>query len=103
MLIVNSINGVPIRLTEERWQHITGRHPEMGTLREMVLETVAEPDMIQEGDFDEFLAVRLYPRTPLTRKYLIVAYRETEPRDGFILTAYLAAKASVRRKVLWKR
>jgi len=51
MLIVLSRNGVPVRLTEERWQHIVHRHPEMDDQRERVLETVAEPDMIQQGDF----------------------------------------------------
>ena len=47
MLIVHSHNGVPIRLTEERWQHVMHRHPDMETEREQVLETLAEPDMIQ--------------------------------------------------------
>ena len=47
MLIVRSHNGVPIRLTEERWQHVMHRHPDMETQREQVLETLAESDMIQ--------------------------------------------------------
>lgn len=29
MRIVGSVNEVPIRLTEERWEHISRRHPEM--------------------------------------------------------------------------
>lgn len=69
MLIVRSRNGVPVRLTEERWQHIVHRHPEMNNQCERVLETVAEPDMIQQGDFGELLAVRFYPETPLTRNF----------------------------------
>lgn len=27
--IATSVNGVPIRLTEERWSHITAGHPEI--------------------------------------------------------------------------
>ena len=50
MLIVRALSGVPIRLTEERWQHIVRRHPEMADQRERVLETLAEPDIIQQGD-----------------------------------------------------
>jgi hypothetical protein len=46
MLVVRSRNGVPIRLTQEWWQHIVRRHTEMDDERERVLETVAEPDMI---------------------------------------------------------
>jgi len=61
MLIVRSRNGVPVRLTEERWQHIVRRHLEMDNQRELVLETLAEPDMIQLGDSGELLAIRFYP------------------------------------------
>ncbi|MDI6794815.1 MAG: hypothetical protein QME81_18445, partial [bacterium] len=46
MLIIRSRNSVPIRLTQERWQHILHRHPEMETQCERVLETVAGPDII---------------------------------------------------------
>jgi hypothetical protein len=103
VLIVHSHNGVPIRLTEERWQHVMHRHPDMETQRERALETLVEPDMIQEGDFGTLLAARLYPETPLTRKYLVVVYRETNSEDGFVLTAYLASQLSARRDTLWKR
>jgi hypothetical protein len=103
MLLVHSRNRVPIRLTEERWQHIVRRHPEMDGQREQVLETLAEPGMIQQGDFGELLAIRFYPETPLTRKFLVVVYREVSPDDGFILTAYLTNRPSARRVTLWKR
>ncbi len=103
MLIVRSQNRVPVRLTEERWQHITYHHPEMAGQRERVLETLTEPEMIQQGDLGELLAVRFYRETPLTGKYLVVVYREVGPDDGFILTAYLASRTSTGRVVLWKR
>lgn len=61
MLIVHSQRGIPIRLTEERWRHIVHRHPEMEGERERVLETVADPDLIQQGDLGELLAIRRYP------------------------------------------
>lgn len=102
MLIVDSHNGVPVRLTNERWQHITRRHPEMAHQRERVLETVAEPEMIQQGDFGELLAIKFYPKTPLTSKFLIVAYKESAD-DGFIATAYFARRPSDRREVIWKQ
>jgi hypothetical protein len=103
MLIVRSHNGVPVRLTEERWQHVVRSHPEMDDQHERVLETLAEPNMIQLGDSGELLAIRFYPETPLTSKFLVVAYREVSPNDGFILTAYLASRPSARRVVVWKR
>jgi len=103
MLVVPSHNGVPVRLTEERWRHIVQRHVEMVDLRREVLETVAGPDVIQQGDFGELLAVRFYPQTPLGGKYLVVAYREITLDEGFVLTAYLTNAPSRRRTTLWKR
>jgi hypothetical protein len=103
MWVVYSRNGVPVRLTDERWQHIITRHPEMTGLQEQMLETVAEPDLIQQGDYGELLAIRFYPETPLTSKFLVVAYREMGSDDGFVLTSYLTNRPSPRRRVLWKR
>lgn len=103
MEIVQSRGGVPIRLTDERWKHITENHPEVSAMHREVLETVAEPDLIQEGDSEEFLAIRHYDQTPLTTKYLVVPYREMSEQDGFVLTAYLTSRPSSSRTVQWKR
>lgn len=94
MIVIYSKNSVPIRVTKERWGHITRRHPEMGSQKEKVEE--------QEGDFGELLAVRFYPKTPLTKKYLVIAYKEIPKQGGFILTAYFTGAPSKRRRVLWK-
>ena len=103
MLIVPSQNGVLVRLTTERWQHITYRHPEMAEQRERVLETLADPELIQQGDYGVLLAIRFYAETPLTSKYLMVVYRETDRNDGFILTAYFTSRPSANRVTIWKR
>jgi uncharacterized protein YuzE len=68
MLIVHSHNGVPTRLTEERWQHIMQRHPDMETQRERVLETMTEPDMIQDDDSMEAIRILDKP-TAITWDY----------------------------------
>jgi hypothetical protein len=103
MWIADSKSGARIRLTEERWHHVTSRHPEMQAQRERVLETLADPERIQRGDYGEFLAIRHYTETPLAGKYLVVVYRELAAHDGFILTAYLTNRPSARRVTLWKR
>ncbi len=103
MIIVKSRNNIPIRLTTERWKHITTRHPEMDGQKEHVLETLTDPDLIQEGDFGELIAMRHYEKTPLTSKYLVTIYKETEDTDGFIVTAYYATRPSERRREIWKR
>jgi hypothetical protein len=101
MELIRSINNVPIRLTDERWQHITTRHPELVDQQEKLLETIAKPEQIQAGDTGELLAIRFYPQTPLTSKFMVVAYREVSVDDGFILTAYFTNRPSTRRITLW--
>lgn len=102
MLIIASKHGVPIRLSQERWDHIIRRHPEIDGQKDKMLETISTPDAILSGDFGECLAVRLYPKTPLTRKHLVVVYKETSKKDGFILTAYFTTEPSKGRKAIWK-
>lgn len=103
MLITRSIDGVLVRLTEERWRHIINRHLEMKGQKAKVLETVNRPDCVQKGDFGTKIAVKFYTGTPLTDKYLVVVYRETSPPDGFIVTAFFAAEPAKWREVLWQR
>ena len=55
---IASKNGIPIRLTDERWLHITEEHAELAGYRLEVLETIREPERIIAGNADEFLAVR---------------------------------------------
>lgn len=102
MIVVRSKNGIPIRLTQERWRHIAARHPEMESQEAKVLETLNSPDLLQEGDLGTLIALKLYPETPLTRKYLVVIHRELGETDGFVLTAYFTNKPLDERKLLWK-
>ncbi|OGD95710.1 hypothetical protein A3F02_00150 [Candidatus Curtissbacteria bacterium RIFCSPHIGHO2_12_FULL_38_9b] len=40
-----AVSGKRIRLTEERWNHIEERHPEVAGKLPEILTTIAEPDM----------------------------------------------------------
>ncbi len=69
-----------------------------------VLETIAEPSRIIEGERGEFLAMRDYESTNITRKTAVVVYRD-EP-DGFLITAFLTSKpekVEKKGKLLWSR
>ena len=96
---VVSRNGIPIRLTEERWAHIVEEHGEMEGLRADVLRTITEADRVFAGSFGELLAVR----TVETGRALVVVYKETTANDGFIITAFRTSRfaALERRKQLW--
>lgn len=96
-----SVNGVTIRLPDERWVHITEEHAEMAGYLYDVLETVQEPLAVFEGNEGEVLAAREIE----TGKYIVAVYREVSKEDGFIITAFLTKrwKQLERRKKIWQR
>jgi hypothetical protein len=74
----------------------------MAAERERVLETVAEPDVVYQGDEGALLAVRQYRETP-RREVPGGVYRELSTTDGFIVTAYFTNRPARGREVVWKR
>ncbi len=90
---VNSKNGVPIRLTDERWVHISEEHAELAGYRLDVLEAVAVSEKILKGGGGELLAVK----TQSDGKWLVVVYRELTD-DGFIITAFLTRRIALLEK-----
>ena len=97
---VQSKNGIFIRLTDERWAHITEEHCELAGMRLETLETVVNPSKILEGGDGELLAVREIEKN----KFLVVVYRELIG-DGFIITAFLTRREQYlnRRKQVWPK
>ena len=93
-----SLNNVPIRLTEERWAHITEEHGELAGRQDDILKTILAPTRILAGNAGELLAIREIE----TGKWLVVVYREND-MDGFIITAFLTRRIRSldRRKQLW--
>jgi hypothetical protein len=101
MDMIKSKNNVPIRLTEERWFHITEEHSEMAGYYFEVLETVEEPEAIYEGKTGELLAVREVENG----KNIVVVYKELSKEDGFVITAFLTRQKRQfeRRRKIWKQ
>ena len=98
-----SKNGVQIRLTDERINHIVSNHPELQGLNHWIIETIEKPDLILYGDYSELIALKLYTKSPVSEdKFLAVVYKEKNDVDGFVLTAYFCRKLNKGRKVLWK-
>ena len=98
---VKSKNNVPIRLTEERWFHITEEHSEMAGYYFEVLETVEEPEAIYQGKMGELLAIREVENG----KNIVAVYKELSKEDGFVITAFLTRrkKQFERRRKIWKQ
>lgn len=87
---VLSVLGHRIRLTLRQWVHIAENHDYMAGNRELVLETLTDPDELVVGEAGETLALRAYQQTNLTAKTAVVVYRDDE--EGFIITAWLTSR-----------
>ncbi len=96
--VANSKSGLPIRLTDERWAHITEEHGELTGLQLAVAETIQNPARVLEGTAGELFAVREVE----PGKFLVVVYRESR-HDGFVITAFLTRRVRwlERRRQLW--
>ena len=96
--IADSVNGVPIRLTDERWEHILYRRPHMASFIESVLDAVGDPEYILGGHKGTLIAVVHLGES----SYLNVVYRELSHSDGFIITARIERELD-KSKIRWRR
>lgn len=93
-----SRNGVPIRLSEERWFHIVENHDDLAGHYEDVPGTVEDPDVILQGDAGALVAGKRLA----ARRHLAVVYKEVTANDGCVVTAYLTRRLA-RRTVGWRK
>jgi len=56
--LAHSVNGVSIRLTEQRWTHIIQKHPELAVMKTSIADAVEMPDSIHAGRESTLMAVR---------------------------------------------
>jgi len=64
LAIVDSINGVSIRLTEERWEHILTNHLELSDSdMDLILDAVKDPEYILSGYNGSLIAVVVLGRS----------------------------------------
>jgi hypothetical protein len=98
MEVAYSVNGVPIRLTYERWYHIVENHDELASYFHEVLDTIEKPELIVQGNKEALKAARNIGR----RKWLVVVYKELSKHDGFVITAYLL-DTRPKGEILWRQ
>jgi hypothetical protein len=98
MEIAYSVSGVPIRLSYERWYHITENHDDLASYFYDVLETIQKPDFVVRGNKGSLKATRNIGK----KKWLVVIYKEVSKRDGFVITAYFL-DTKPKGKVIWRQ
>lgn len=102
MDVAISKNKVPIRLTQERWHHISTGHPEIAGYYYEILETIQNAVCIYEGTRNEYIAVSA--KQEQTGKFIVVIYKESETADGFVITAFISNKEQeFNKKKIWKQ
>ncbi|MDD5187214.1 MAG: hypothetical protein PHF57_03295 [Methanoregula sp.] len=101
--IAISRTGFQIRVTDERWAHITESHDYMAGYLDHVIETVENPDWLVKGWTDEVIAIKQYPVSPSGKKSLVVVYKDLN--EGFVITAFITSKHEkiLKRGIVWER
>ena len=98
MDIAVSVNEVPIRLTYERWYHITENHDDLASYFHETLDTVENPDIVVRGNSGSFKAAKNFGK----KKWLVAVYREISKMDGFVITAYFLS-TKPKGEVIWQQ
>ena len=96
MQIAYSMNDIPIRLTDERWEHIVSNKPYMYAYEDALLKAIENPTVILRAYTGSFIAVKSLARNT----YLHVVYKEIGQDDGFVITGYVSRKYN-RNQVIW--
>ncbi len=99
-----SVHGNMIRLTAKQWAHITEAHDYMAGNQDKLLETLAEPTRIVQGEQGESIALRDYEKTSISQKTAVVIYRDIP--DGFVITAFFTSKPGKverNKEIIWRK
>lgn len=108
---VISKNGVPIRLTEERWNHTILTHQEIEPNDfNKFMKVISNPELILKGSKGELLAIQKVSRKKI---WIVVPYKETLPlrgkevtkKDGFVLTCYFTSDLTwlLKKEIVWSK
>lgn len=88
MEVAFSRNGVPIRLSYERWYHIVENHDDLVGYFHEVLDAIENPDFVARASHGALKAVKSMGK----KRWMVAVYRELSKRDGFVITAYFLSK-----------
>ncbi len=105
MILATAIskNGVKVRLTKERWEHVIKTHQEIEKNDfSKFVKVISEPGFILKGNKGELLAIKKVPRKKL---WIVVPYKELSKQDGFVLTAYFTSDLFwlFKKEMIWSR
>lgn len=77
--------GFVVRATEEYWQKLLVKHPDLADLEELVEAALQFPDEIRESKRDS--SVFLFYLQRREKRWVVAVARQVDT-DGFLITAY---------------
>ncbi|KAM3100376.1 hypothetical protein ACKFKG_01315 [Phormidesmis sp. 146-35] len=77
--------GFTVRTSEEYWQRLITKHPDLEELEELVQFALASPDEVRRSQRDA--EVLLFYRVRRAERWVVAVARRLNG-DGFLITAY---------------
>ncbi len=91
---VTDKSGRKIRLTKERWSHITTKHPDIAGKEDDIKGLLEKPDLILHHEFNDNMR-NYYKYDKQEKAYLLVSVKYLNGK-GFVATAFYTTK--IRKK-----
>jgi hypothetical protein len=90
---VSSKFSKKVALTKHAYEHVSERHPEVSGVVELIKQTLVDPQVIRRSMYDDkvWLFYRLFNKTPVGRKYLMVDVKLYNG-EGTVITSYFTDK-----------
>lgn len=101
---ISTFSTASIRLTEERWNHIVKRHPEMVNYEPLISKTINNPDEVYIDDSKSYILIKRWSRDEFITDWLIAYITIKSETDGFVKSLHgTSNKLLKKRKKKWQQ
>lgn len=91
--------GFRVRTSEDYWQRLINKHPDIADLENLVQQTLASPDEVRRSSRDE--AILLFYLARQEKRWVVAVARRLNG-EGFLITAY-QTDAIKEGESIWRR
>ncbi len=99
-----SFSSAMIRLTQERWNHIINRHPELEEYESLIKNCLKEPDEVFSDNNKDYIVAKNCQKEDFITDWLVIYIRMVNGEDGFIKTLHGSSEKKFKRgKRKWQQ
>ena len=93
MLEIKDIFGEVLKLTDEVWDAVIIKHPEVKSLKSYIARTVSEAEVVARSVYNErvVLYYRYFPGI-LKGKFMVVVVKRVTHNEKYVATIYITDK-----------